>query len=243
MSIGNKHWHIDGRSTLLLAKVGEIEHLRALQKGEVYMKPLGFHKQNEKNHPNLGVGDRKEGILQEFTPEMDFEMIVDGEKVEGVVRAEVTMNAANPVFCCLLVDYSQVRNGALEIRFDPRMIADFANDPTKEYGFLLFEHKGFMERVQSACVRNRIGWIARSVIYTDDFLSRMIVENGLIVPPAFFKKTELSYQKEFRILLYENVEDHYILDIGDISDISRIYSREALMNGIKLMIKEEDKNV
>lgn len=136
MSIGNKHWHIDGRSTLLLAKVGEIEHLMALQKGEVYMKPLGFHKQNEKNHPHLGVGDRKEGILHEFTPEMDFEMIVDGEKVEGVVRAEVTMNAANPVFCCLLVDYSQVRNGALEIRFDPRMIADFANDPTKEYGLI-----------------------------------------------------------------------------------------------------------
>ena len=43
---------------------------------------------------------------------------------------------------------------------------------------------------------------------------------GEPVHTAFWKRKKYSYQQEFRILIDKSIEDHYILNIGDISDIS-----------------------
>lgn len=47
---------------------------------------------------------------------------------------------------------------------------------------------------------------------------------------AFWKDESYSYQYEYRIA-FENkvVDDNFILDIGDISDISKLYNKKELL--------------
>lgn len=227
-------WTVDFEKTRLLLKVAKREHLDSLRMGKIYMKPVGFHRKNEENFPGLGIGDADEGVLTKI---QNAEVFMDGERIAAEIDAVVRMNESNPVFCCMSVNFQKTSDDTIEFKPDEQMIKDFVQGDPKDYGVLVFEQTAFLERVFKACSDQGIQGIYRDVIYTDDATARIRYENGIILTAPFFKKTKLCYQNEFRILFSNMIKDYFVLDIGDISDISRGYSVEMLKHGIIIRAK------
>ena len=233
-NFGDK-WIVDFAQTRLLIKVAKRNRLEELQQGKIYMKPVKFHRENEKNFPGLGVGDAGEGVMTKFE---NADILIDGKVVGQAVNGTICANNLNPVFCCMSVNFKQISDKKAEFRVDKQMLDDFVQGAPEEFGVLLIEQTPFLKRIGAACEKLGIGCVYRDVIYSDDELLRIKVENGIIMPPAFFKSTRFAYQHEFRILFLNQIEDHFILDIGDISDISRVYPVGLLKYGIDLEVKD-----
>lgn len=230
-------WVVDFSESGLLLKVGKRTHLESLQAGKLYMKPLGFHVENEKKYPGLGTGDAEEGILTKIS---NAEVLVDGKVAGKAVDAELHMCRNNPVFCCMTADFQPECGNILAFRPDKRMLTDFAEGDSSEYGVIMIDRTAFLNRIRQRCEEVKITWLARSVIYTDDFTARMKEENGILVPPCFFKRIQYEYQHEFRIVFSPVVQDFYELDIGDISDISRLFALNIIEYGIEIHCADKE---
>lgn len=206
----------------LLVKVGKLVHLEELRKGKMFMRPLSFHRENEKKHPSSGVGDADEGLMMRVTKDMDLQLFVDGVAIEGVSMVQTFTNCSNPVFCCATANYELTEDQKVRVHFKNEYLSDFCLDNSVEYGFLLINQEVFLHRVALACKRQGIRFAAREVIYTDTQEPRLQEVDGQLVSPAFFKRTRFSHQNEFRLLFSNHVTDSFILDIGSIEDISEI---------------------
>lgn len=228
-------WILDFSKTRLLMKVGKRDRLEELRQGKIYMKPVKFHRDNEKNFPGLGIGDGNEGIMTKFN---HAQILINGKVIADEVDGIISANDSNPVFCCMAIDFKNVSDKRAEFRVDERMIKDFVHGNPDEYGVLLIDQTSFLERIDKVCKQQHIRCIYRNVIYSDDMIARIKVKDGILASPAFFKGAKFSYQNEFRILFATHVKDHFILDIGDISDITRSCSVNLLKCGIDL-IKDE----
>lgn len=199
------------------------------------MKPLAFHIENEQNFPGKGVGDSEEGVMTKFE---NAKMLINGQVVGTSVNGTISSNTSNPIFCSSLVAFELDGNNRVVYHPDKRMISDFTDGNEKKYGVLLIQFKDFFQKIEKRCKELNISWLGRSVIYTDDSLKRFGYENGYYIPPAFYKRKKYEYQKEVRVLLYEDVSDYYILDIGDISEISRLFSLSFFDYGIEIEVKQ-----
>lgn len=227
-------WEVNFSRSGLLMKVGKREHLNALQNGTLFMKPVGFHIANESKFPGKGIGDAEEGLLTRFE---NAELLVNGTVVGQAVDGTVYANKQNPIFCCSAVGFCKEGTDKCVFKPDKRMVSDFVNGDPHDYGVILIDRTAFIEQVAKRCKELDIAWLARSVIYSDDSLARVKVENGLLVPPCFFKRTRYAYQSEFRILFSPQVKEKYELNIGSISKISRLFSLDFFENGIEMLIK------
>lgn len=88
-----------------------------------------------------------------------------------------------------------------------------------EYAVVIPQADLFVERLKKAVLKAGIGLLGRPVNYYDfskDNISRRYPDI------AFQKRSEFSYQREFRFLLkkHESIDSPQILDVGDLSDIA-----------------------
>ena len=84
---------------------------------------------------------------------------------------------------------------------------------------LIIQRDEFEYRISKALdLQGLMGWFG-DVVYSDDLKSYSKEECYKV---AFHKNTKYGHQHECRLLVDCEVEDEYILDIGDISDISKL---------------------
>ena len=124
----------------LLVKVGKMAHLEELRKGKMFMKPLSFHRENEKKYPSSGVGDADEGLVLRATKDMDLQLFVDGVAIEEVTMVQAFANCSNPVFCCAEANYERLENHMLSVIFKDDYLSDFCLDDAQRLLVRFHQH-------------------------------------------------------------------------------------------------------
>lgn len=233
------------KNLLFLMKISSKEHIDDLRSGKMYMKPLQFFIDIENNDV---IGDNLEGTLRLKETNLKFFDLKTKEKVDEI-SSDIDFDFGfkdNPVFCMYAFDkrnyYSCEKINSEEILCDFRF-DEKTKDMLKVFGKKALVIKNipeFFNRVKQAAERQNIKYKSGNVNYFENYNeAEQIIDvyknNSNVV---FQKQEKYSYQQEFRILMDIQVEDHFILDIGDISDITKVFDTNTILNsGLKLRIK------
>lgn len=232
-----------------IIKFGEYKHMKALQEGKIFARPLSYYQDMERKElDNAMRHDQFEGTAELHQPKTFMEQ---GKKVlvtdpEGNVLSDVTssiigpMKMSNgrlrntPVFCMfsihseLLQDYER---GSIPALIDPR-VEEFGG-----YVLIINDYAKFIDRVNKEIDREnkhfknqKLRAVPGIVEYVDT--NKFHGEYG------FFKKPqEYSYQNELRIV-FDGVlissDQSIIAEIGDISDISELMSYHQFKQSYKV---------
>lgn len=205
------------KTTLLLIKFGEEAHIRGLQKGKLYMNPWRYFCECEVHRERR---DPNEGVHSWWNP--DKRIIKINERTltskGGTISASSSCSSDNYNIFCMCGLY---KNDSVDLGgnlFDERVM-EFGNS------FLaISDGKTFIERIKAELSKDKVGikkvsW--NSVGYFDER-----TYDGEVGP--FRKSSRYVHQKEWRLVVEKIKMDDkpFILDIGDISDIS-IFGRTA----------------
>ena len=204
-------WTKDGAPWLALLKLGEREHLEKLRKGEMYMNSLSYFAKLEADGAR---SDQFEGT-DYLTQPSDVLEFVFNPNIKGVEPLRITAaDLAGPArialhrtsacnICCFF---------AIDKPFDEPMFAD----KHEWFGssMMLFTHTPeFLSRVISAAQKQNLPIKAHLVEYYD--------ETKYTGPIGVFRKrSQYSHQCEYRIQLHTGSTDPFILNVGDLSDIT-----------------------
>lgn len=233
------------KKILFLMKISSKEHIDDLRSGKMYMKPLQFFIDIKNNDV---IGDNLEGTLRIKKTNLKIFDLKTNEKVYEI-SSDIDIDFGfkdNPVFCMYAFDernyYSREKINSKEILCDFRF-DEKTKDVLKDFGektLIINDITEFRNRVKQAAERQNIKYKLDIVDYYEDYndterIIDVLKNNSKVV---FQKQEKYSYQQEFRILMDTQVEDHFILDIGDISDITKVFDTNTILNsGLKLRIK------
>jgi hypothetical protein len=200
-----------GDPCMLLLKLGWREHMEALRKGVLFMKPLSFFTALEDDPARGDPYEGTDSILQpcdigEFTIEPNLpgmeKFTVPLSDLAGPVRIALNRTAQCNLFCMF-----SVRKPVEGPIFPP---------PHQWFGdsFILFTNTPeFLSRVAKAATAQGLKIEGRSVEYYD--ATAYSGKTG-----RFRKQATYSHQSEYRIAVEPGVEEAGLLDVGDLSDIT-----------------------
>jgi len=221
----------------MLFRFAPLERLLELQNGHVYMKRLQYFVDKEKSDRAKGKGDCNEARLFQATNIKLIDNETDNVFLEASCGdfADAT-ELKKPVLCFLALnifeniksfEYPRFRS---ELRIDQRMLKDFLADE-EPHVLVIYRLDEFLKRVREHLDEHGIGYRHGLVKYRDT--RYMYSEKGVTeFNTAFNKDTALHYQREFRLLLNLEVDDHYRFSIGSIADISKILPASSVMGGL-----------
>lgn len=222
-------------------KFGSRSRLESLNKtGKLYMKNLKYFVDLEEKSGIKGRGD----ILEASTMIIKrHEMFINGKKVEiseppGILREKRHLN--HPVFCMMIKNVlgNSTDDNCTEYRhkltFDNRLLEDFQDDETP-HALIIHDSNEFIKRLDVALDNLKVPARRGLVKYRNKNYPK-IVDGNLCEDDVFTKDISFSYQKEYRVLVEQDVEDHFILDIGNLEDISYICEANTLKNGLEIVI-------
>ncbi len=231
-------------SVAILIKFGEQKNLRNLQKGSLYMKNLKYYNELEEKQKKIGMGDKNDGKPIIFNMEWTLtdnenqEVVAYSEKSDGIFDFHLNLN---PTFCLFtfdkrnIVEFKKIDEENIiqyKLKFNPEQIENIR----KNFGdsaLLIKKTNDFLNRIEKSLseenikiAKKRIDYYTKSVNEIDRIVS--VFENPDNAP--FWKEKEpFEYQQEYRIFcLNKQVEDHYEINIGDISDITELLSMDQI---------------
>lgn len=183
-----------------------------IQRGKLYCQPLKYFIELEKTTGLKGQGDKLEAQIPIYQKKYFFINQI------RTVSCTKTYSYENfPVFCMCFLPC----NTRGIYQFTPTQVKEFSqfgND-----SIAIFDGDEFIRRFGNACKRNGYEY-AHSKVFYEDFwklspqVKHRIEENPIV--SCFRKDSLFSYQNEYRFIIYKEVEEPLILEIGDISDIS-----------------------
>lgn len=188
-----------------------MDRLRELQSGKIYMKTFKFFRMIEQS----GVGDKEEGMV--FKDKKGF--LLYGEELCANVKNVVAYIDNYPIFCCILPKLKNINSRTFRYDVPKEMIENFVNDDG-QYGILLIEKDKFLNAVDLSIKKQKLDCYVGRVFYTNNLQMPL---SGKVHEVAFRKRKSFSYQSEYRIVINKQIEDHYILDIGDMTNYSRMF--------------------
>ena len=196
----------------ILIKIQKIEYLKQIQNGVLYMKNLDFFRKLE----SKGIGDSKEGFITEFK---SGQLLANGVVIADIFKANISAFTKCPVFCFMSIKLETVETGNYRYTIPKKFIEEFAWDEKSEYGIILVDKEKFEEKVDAVLKELNLSAYYGYVDYIDDFTMPKKEE---LYKVAFRKRKTYEEQNEYRLMLNVEVDDNYILEIGDISDFSKI---------------------
>lgn len=221
-------------SPLYLMKFQDLERLKEIQCGNIYMKNLEYfikleEKEKEKFRADAGE-DRiplPPGKLKISDIDGDGEIELDVKK--GFYSGG---HLKNPVFCLFSLDYRNIiKSGKAEVmRFSSRQKIELKKFGT--HALLIDDANEFMNRISVALDSMKYGYRFGFVKYykKGEEIRRFadVADNSEHI--VFTNEFEpFSIQQEYRIFVETEVEDHFRLYIGDISDITHIESIDKVL--------------
>ncbi|NFH34360.1 hypothetical protein FDC49_18060 [Clostridium sporogenes] len=213
------------KTIMILIKFAEkYEYVKMAQEGKLYMNSIGCYKKIEEEVKYLRK-DESEGICRNYQPNKNKliinNMIIDPEHIEGSIKVSKNKDLKKHIYCMYSLYYQNDSISHKDLIIDKKV---------KEFGewFLLINDVSeFLQRVSKKLKTLNVDFKGKLVEYKD--LNKY---NGKV--DLFTKNANYAYQKEYRIVLDCYNEDPYILDIGDISDISKIGQTKDIFNMIKI---------
>ncbi|MBO0573424.1 hypothetical protein EXQ42_00140 [Clostridium botulinum] len=213
------------KTIMILIKFAEkYEYVKMAKEGKLYMNSIGCYKEIEEEVKYLRK-DESEGICRNYQPNKNKliinNMIIDPEHIEGSIKVSKNKDLKKHIYCMYSLYYQNDSISHKDLIIDKKV---------KEFGewFLLINDVSeFLQRVSKKLKTLNVDFKGKLVEYKD--LNKY---NGKV--DLFTKNANYAYQKEYRIVLDCYNEDPYILDIGDISDISKIGQTKDIFNMIKI---------
>ena len=245
----------------LIIKFGKEEHIDSMRNGNIYTNNLKYFIDLEKDHGDIGIGDRDEATLLLNNVDLKITEVDTGKEVslghfmfgssgEGVkfnnntIRLQLDEHVKMPVLCLSGINKNELK------QTDSKYILKFSEDEInhfkeefKDYTHALIMHAGpFIERISEAAdaIGTRIycGYVS---YYDPSVNQEERVDDYNSIRRAFWKKDLFKNQKEFRVAFdNKTIESGKVLiNIGDISDISeKVTINELLDKNYSLTVYE-----
>ncbi|HAE62925.1 MAG TPA: hypothetical protein DCG38_11440 [Eubacteriaceae bacterium] len=237
----------------LLLKFGSRTNLEMLQQGKVYMKNLQFYIDLENATSDEDVGDKYDGLLPIQDVKLSIYTVDSKELITQLAAPVATMNLGykkSPVFCMFIFDHRNktavnINENELIVRLDfsdeqKRRLANFGDS-----ALLITDPDEFFSRMKKGLNNTGISYTRDKVKYYEGNTKEHIEEiqdNETRI--GFWKRKKYEYQQEYRFFAFDSaIDDYVIIDIGDLSDISRLESTEVILNTfaeVKYKIEQKD---
>jgi hypothetical protein len=224
----------NGKMIFAFVKYSELEYLKSFQKGEMFCNTVNnFAKIDEKN----GIGDKLENIYKitkgkgaifDLTKERHNATVTMNKQQDGDFLCYYKNDGFFANYFCL---YSVFGSQELE-----NQTKKLINGEMKDYNHLLLilKPKEFLNRV-------RVGLEKANVFKPQmAFITYSKIGEVTGIKTYYEKPERYTYQNEFRIGFLNNEEKTERVDIGDLSDITRIFSKEEVQ---KVSFEKNDENL
>lgn len=220
-------------------KVSQKNYLHDLQKGLLYMKRLQYYIDLENNSSNHSMGDGQEAQEIIYNVDTTLSDCNDNKEIGTFKVNKMTIDLGykdNPVFCLATLDERNIISDSstqINFGFSEEQIKEFKN--FGDSVLLITNPTEFLNRIEKAFNRLNLQFYYDKVSYSIENDSRKL--NDIFSPSsyyriAFWKRKEYECQQEFRIMpkLKITNPDYFWLEIGDISDISKIIPFDIFFN-------------
>lgn len=219
-----------------LIKFGEYKYMEQMQRGQLYFRPLGDFsklemKELEKETPHLRY-DIYEGTEKIYSPKHTTvkigEVTIGPSELAGPVRVAKEESNKIPILCMYAITHKLVEN------FIKGKQAHVIHNECLKFGdtaLIITNIPEFFERIKTSARKLNINVSGDLVKYFN--INEYHGDWG-----PFRKPNEYKYQSEYRIVLgNKKIDSQFILDIGDISDISLILNASELQNKLEIRVK------
>ena len=212
-----------------LIKFTPTERVDGILKGNLYMKRCQYFRDKEKETSDDTVGDALEALwhINEayiFIPDTgEFHVLKD----TGIQ----TTRSNDFVFCMFGIGKSK----------DQFSFTEKQKTEIKKFGdsaIVITDTGELRNRIMNAAnernLQVRCGYVSYydNAVDSAETLVPIIRNMGNV---AFLKRNKYAYQQEYRVILNADgidEEDHFILEIGDISDIAVVIDTEKILNSV-----------
>ena len=213
------------KKVVFLLKFGKKKHIENLyEKGTIFCNTISFFRNFEKND---FIGDKFEGTtsIKNSKKEVDYKLTLD-YKSDKPIELNLSNwkmrsfyeNPKGNLFCLYSINLDDI-NQNQQFFIDLKM---FSND--NDYCLFINKPSDFLKRIKNQLDIKGIKFKFDLVKYHDFSKDKSNLT-------LFHKSIKYNYQKEFRLFLAtENIEDSFIFNIGDLSDIASIHKSENLKN-------------
>lgn len=193
----------------------------------------------EKTTDDEDVGDKYDGqmILQDV--KISMYTVDTHEFIAQFDAPSASMNLGYldcPVFCMFMFDYRnhveehlEGENLTVKYQFTEEQLKKMPN--FGDSVLIIKNGDEFVNRVKKGLLDAGYGFTSDHVQYyafnNVEHLKQVQSDNSRI---AFWKRNKYSYQQEYRFLIHDSVDDYLSVNIGDISDITKLLRTEELLN-------------
>lgn len=209
-------------------KFGNCEYMNEFRRGSLFFRRLEIFRSHDEDLAKRN--DIYEGITSIFSPN-NCEITIDGHKIEKEdLIAPITFNISKDFPDYSLSLYAITDNiiknflkGNSSHIIDPRM------NSFGTHCVVITDNQEFQKRIAETLAKLKLSNKTGLVEYQD-------VENFSGEWGSFKKPNKYSYQSEYRIMIdgQGKIEDFFKLEIGDISDISKIGTFEEIVSTFKV---------
>lgn len=210
----------------ILIKITKKKYAADIQAGKLYMNKLGYFRKLEQD----GVGDDQEGLMGAA---QNGKMIRNGEVVAEILDIKTYLDF--PVFCALSVPLTKVGDNKYEFVIPKKLLKEFMYDKSAEYVLIAIDKSEFIKRIDKALSDQELCGRSGNVSYTDEisFFPKKDIDKMILR-----KRTKFAYQYEWRVFVECHVDDHFELNIGDITDISKQIPIQGSDQEVKIEVFE-----
>lgn len=195
----------------LLVRIQKTEYIDQFKNGHIYMSKLETFLKDE----NSGIGDDYEGLLGIYDSGI---LTVDGVEIGEAKNIIVRVCGNIPVLCFMNVTMQESENGYRYI-IPKKYLDEFAHDENEDYSLIIIDKQKFKDRIKEYNEKSGMGFYFNKVSYADKFEP---LQNGEFYKAAYRKRTSYKHQNEYRMIAFQDVDDCFVFDIGDLSDISYV---------------------
>ena len=224
----------------VLFKILKSEHVDDLLDGRLYMNNLKYFVDLEKNTGIRGVGDIREASLVNISRHELFIQYDGGEKIKldpgpppGIIYDEEALY--HPVFCVVgkifILEYEGNNQYVGKISLSEEALKDFIGDDDENYKVVvIFNYIDFLEKIQNKNVSGKSDFVTYR-----DMKFPIIIDGKWHLDNTFTKDLRFKNQSEYRIELFVHSESAYILDIGDIRELSFVVDCKDIVSGLSII--------
>lgn len=208
-----------------LIKFKSSEIIESLRSGKIYLNSLKWFREYENESGDMVVGDSYEGMLHINDGELIIKETGEHQRLNDTILPTVLSDSY--VFCMTYID---PRNDKFEF-------TDEQKEELVQFGdtaLIILDSDAFISRVKKAAEEkgykiyfNNVHYYDETNDWADIFISLIPGTHNI----AFWKRKTYRNQQEFRMVIpvERYTEDHIELDIGNISDISEVFTTQQVL--------------
>ena len=211
---------------------------RDISEGKLFMNKIEDYRQLELEKSSKGQGDKSELVLSLVSSDMTLKSHQDDTVIPikpGKITFEFGEDKNKPAFC---ISGLTIDDMVLD-KYDEHSISmnwpyskDDIDSIKKEFGeyVVILMPDEFERRIYDSLNNDSPGIFKKVQYVAENSLERANAFFRVSPDRFFFKNPEFKNQREYRIVLDENIVDKKIMEIADLQDISHVMSIKDFLN-------------